>query len=113
MNDDLRNMVWKGHYLGAQPSDVMMHVPVDEHLARANDKVRIFGPITAKPRGAGSAATRGGCRRFGGSGAGSLHPRKIGVETASLADSSADGAQWPAARQRRAFQDRRQKRRVP
>ena len=29
MNDDLRNMVWKGHYLGTQPSDVMMHVPVD------------------------------------------------------------------------------------
>ncbi|MCE1241392.1 MAG: transporter substrate-binding domain-containing protein [Azonexaceae bacterium] len=44
MNDDLRNMVWKGHYLGTQPADVMMHVPVDEHLARANDKVRIFGP---------------------------------------------------------------------
>ena len=43
MNDDLRNMVWKGHYLGALPSDVMMHVPVDEYLARANDKVRIFG----------------------------------------------------------------------
>ena len=43
MNDDLRNMVWKGHYLGTQPADVMMHVPVDELLARANDKVRIFG----------------------------------------------------------------------
>ena len=43
MNDDLRNMVWKGHYLGTQPSDVMMHVPVDEYLARSNDKVRIFG----------------------------------------------------------------------
>jgi hypothetical protein len=27
MDDDLRNMVWKGHYLGTQPSDVMMHVP--------------------------------------------------------------------------------------
>jgi polar amino acid transport system substrate-binding protein len=44
MNDDLRNMVWKGHYLGTQPADVMMHVPVDQHLAKANDKVRIFGP---------------------------------------------------------------------
>lgn len=44
MGDDLRNMVWKGHYLGTQPADVMMHVPVDEHLAKANDKVRIFGP---------------------------------------------------------------------
>lgn len=44
MHDDLRNMVWKGHYLGTQPSDVMMHVPVDEYLAKVNDKVRIFGP---------------------------------------------------------------------
>jgi ABC-type amino acid transport substrate-binding protein len=33
MNDDLRNMVWKGHYLGTQPADLMMHVPVDTHLA--------------------------------------------------------------------------------
>ena len=44
MDDDLRNMVWKGHYLGAQPSDVMMHVPVDSYLQGKNDKVRIFGP---------------------------------------------------------------------
>ena len=29
MNDDLRNMVWKGHYLGYGPADVLLHVPVD------------------------------------------------------------------------------------
>jgi hypothetical protein len=44
MDDDLRNMVWKGHYLGTQPSDVMMHVPVDSYLQGKNDKVKIFGP---------------------------------------------------------------------
>jgi ABC-type amino acid transport substrate-binding protein len=44
MNDDLRNMVWKGHYLGTQPSDVMLHVPLDPHFAAQNDKVRIFAP---------------------------------------------------------------------
>ena len=44
MNDDLRNMVWRGHYLGAQPGDVMLHVPVDLNFARRNDKVSIFGP---------------------------------------------------------------------
>lgn len=44
MNDDLRNMVWKGHYLGTQPADVMLHVPLDRHLAAQNDKVRIFAP---------------------------------------------------------------------
>lgn len=44
MSDDLRNMVWKGHYLGRRPADVMLHVPVDAQFAAQNDKVAIFGP---------------------------------------------------------------------
>lgn len=44
LGDDLRNMVWKGHYLGYGPADVMLHVPVDPRLAQKNDKVRIFAP---------------------------------------------------------------------
>lgn len=44
LNDDLRNMVWKGHYLGYGPADVMLHVPVDRQLMAANDKVQIFAP---------------------------------------------------------------------
>ncbi|NMG16284.1 substrate-binding periplasmic protein [Aromatoleum bremense] len=44
MNDDLRNMVWRGHYLGTRPADVMMHVPVDAQFAARNDKVRIIAP---------------------------------------------------------------------
>lgn len=44
MNDDLRNMVWRGHYLGTRPADVMMHVPVDARFAARNDKVAIFAP---------------------------------------------------------------------
>ncbi|HUN93881.1 MAG TPA: transporter substrate-binding domain-containing protein [Burkholderiaceae bacterium] len=44
LGDDLRNMVWKGHYLGYGPADVMMHVPVDRVLQTRNDKVSIFGP---------------------------------------------------------------------
>lgn len=44
VNDDLRNMVWKGHYLGYGPADVMLHVPVDHRLSVANDKVQIFAP---------------------------------------------------------------------
>ena len=89
MNDDLRNMVWKGHYLGASPSDVMMHVPVDEYLARSNDKVRIFGAyhretlamarnpdrIPKTPSGSAAVALEIFTRE------------KIGVETTSLADS--------------------------
>lgn len=44
LNDDLRNMVWKGHYLGYGPADVMMHVPVDRQLMADNRKVSIFAP---------------------------------------------------------------------
>ena len=44
MNDDLRNMVWKGHYLGYGPADVLMHVPVDRPLMDANPQVTVFAP---------------------------------------------------------------------
>jgi len=44
MNDDLRNMVWKGHYLGYGPADVMLHVPVESPLMDANPQVHIFAP---------------------------------------------------------------------
>lgn len=44
MNDDLRNMVWRGHYLGTKPADVMLHVPVDVHFAASNRQVKIFAP---------------------------------------------------------------------
>lgn len=44
MNDDLRNMVWRGHYLGYGPADVMLHVPADKFLMRENPQVLLFGP---------------------------------------------------------------------
>lgn len=44
MGDDLRNMVWKGHYLGWGPADVLLHVPVDPPLMRENPQVRIVAP---------------------------------------------------------------------
>lgn len=44
MNDDLRNMVWRGHYLGYGPADVLMHVPVERPLMDANPQVAIFAP---------------------------------------------------------------------
>ena len=88
MNDDLRNMVWKGHYLGTQPADVMMHVPVDEHLIRANDKVRIFGAYHREQLALARDPAR--VPPLAGSAAVALEiftREKIGVETASLADS--------------------------
>ena len=44
LGDDLRNMVWKGHYLGYGPADLMMHVPVDRLLMNENPQVTIFAP---------------------------------------------------------------------
>ena len=44
MGDDLRNMVWRGHYLGYGPADVMIHVPVDKFLMQQNRQVLIFSP---------------------------------------------------------------------
>lgn len=88
MNDDLRNMVWKGHYLGTQPADVMMHVPVDEYLARANDKVRIFGAYHRESLALARNPQR--VPALAGSAAVALEiftREKIAVETASLADS--------------------------
>jgi len=45
VGDDLRNVIWKGHYLRKDRlSDVMMHVPVDPFLARRNEQVTILAP---------------------------------------------------------------------
>lgn len=44
MNDDLRNMVWRGHYLGYGPADIMLHVPVDKYLMQENRQTLIFAP---------------------------------------------------------------------
>jgi ABC-type amino acid transport substrate-binding protein len=87
MNDDLRNMVWKGHYLGTRPADVMLHVPVDQYLAQKNEQVRIFGPYHLE-----SVAIARNVERVPpvtGSAARALEVftrEKVGVEIASLAD---------------------------
>lgn len=44
MEDDLRNNLWKGHYLGGGVADVMLHVPADPEFAAKEDKVVFFGP---------------------------------------------------------------------
>jgi len=90
MSDDLRNMVWKGHYLGTQPADLMLHVPVDEVLARANDKVRIFGAYHRETLALARNPDR--IPALSGSAAVALEiftREKIGVETASLSSLSA------------------------
>lgn len=44
MADDLRNVVWRGHYLGWGPADVLMHVPTDRALQDANPRVQVVAP---------------------------------------------------------------------
>ena len=44
MMDDLRNMVWRGHYLGYGPAHVMLHVPVDRNFIQGNRQSLIFAP---------------------------------------------------------------------
>ena len=87
MSDDLRNMVWKGHYLGTRPADVMLHVPVDQRLAEQNDKVRIFAPYHLESLAVARDPAR--VPPVKGSAATALEVftrEKVGVETASLAD---------------------------
>lgn len=52
LDDDLRNAVWKGHYLNRRIADIMMRVPYDPKFSRLmdgygkmkNDMVVMFGP---------------------------------------------------------------------
>ena len=81
LGDDLRNMVWKGHYLGYGPADVMLHVPVDNRLMAENDKVTIFAPYHVETvRLVRSAKT---VPAFDG--LDSLAGKRIGVEKVSIA----------------------------
>lgn len=42
LDDDLRNAVWKGHYMGGGVADIMLRVPYD--INYDNDKVSIVAP---------------------------------------------------------------------
>ncbi len=44
ISDDLRAAVWRGHFLGWGPADVMLHVPMERPLIEAHPQVEVFGP---------------------------------------------------------------------
>jgi ABC-type amino acid transport substrate-binding protein len=44
MDDDLRNAVWKGHYITREVADLMLHVPMDRQLALRNTMAAFFAP---------------------------------------------------------------------
>lgn len=91
MDDDLRNMVWKGHYLGGGTAQIMMHVPVDPVLMENNDKVRIFAPYHREQLAI--ARNKARIPNFVGmAGLEAFAREKVGVETASLADDFLMGA---------------------
>lgn len=46
VDDDLRNMVWRGHYMGTGPADAMIHAPIDPELARRNKRVKFVAPYS-------------------------------------------------------------------
>lgn len=88
MEDDLRNMVWKGHYLAGAPADVMLHAPYDVNFAKANDKVIFTQPyfrevvaFAINPNRLRSSRELEVFRK-----------EKIGVETATISDAYLLGA---------------------
>lgn len=44
VSDDLRNAVWKGHYLGGGVADVMLHIPHDRAFGLRNAEAVLFAP---------------------------------------------------------------------
>lgn len=88
MEDDLRNAVWKGHYLGGGTADVMLHVPVDPQFAARNDKVKILGAYHRESLQIAHDATKLPELQS----VDDLVGKRIGVETATAQDSFLLGA---------------------
>jgi ABC-type amino acid transport substrate-binding protein len=90
MEDDLRNMVWKGHYLGYPTAQVMLHVPVDRVFMARNEQVEIFAPYFREQ----IALARNLERLPSDEGLGVFARESIGVESETVADAyllSAEG----------------------
>lgn len=48
VEDDLRNYIWKGHYMGNEIADLMLHMPVDPAFNERVKQVRLFAPYYAE-----------------------------------------------------------------
>lgn len=82
VDDDLRNAVWKGHYLGGGTADVMMHVPYDHALGERNDNVVLLAPYYQES----IAEALDGMQTSGDDLVAAFSEHKVGVELATLAD---------------------------
>ena len=88
VDDDLRNAVWKGHYLTRAVADVMLHVPFDRRFALRNNQAVLFGPYFRKR----IAITYNAETMRADTDLVELRTEKIGVEVDSLADFFLSGA---------------------
>jgi ABC-type amino acid transport substrate-binding protein len=89
VDDDLRNGVWKGHYLERRVADVMMHIPTDRPFALRNSQVVIFGPYFRER----VVVARNPERVVAGDSISIFAQEKVGVELDSLADLYLTGAE--------------------
>ena len=82
VDDDLRNGVWKGHYLDHQTADVMLHIPTDRVFALRNTNVVILAPYFRErvvvARNPEKVLAKDDITIF--------EQEKVGVELATLAD---------------------------
>lgn len=82
VDDDLRNAVWKGHYLDRRVADVMLHVPTERAFALRQTEAVLFAPYFRErivvARNPDKVASRDTVAIFA--------EEKVGVELDSLAD---------------------------
>jgi ABC-type amino acid transport substrate-binding protein len=88
MEDDLRNNIWKGHYMGGGTADIMMHVPFDPAFAEENDRTIIFAPYFREQMAIAFDPARVSHVRDPGQ----LAQIRIGVEVDTVADYFLSGA---------------------
>lgn len=82
MEDDLRNAVWKGHYIGGGVADAMLHVPYDPALIARVDQVLFVAPYYKEE----VMVALDKNQADGSAGLMTFTQKKVGVETATLAD---------------------------
>ena len=82
VDDDLRNGVWKGHYLDHRVADVMMHVPADRIFAQRNPNVVIFGTYYRER----IVVARNPEKIYASDGIDVFTHEPVGVEVATLSD---------------------------
>lgn len=87
-DDDLRNNIWKGHYLGGGVADLMLHVGMDPQYVKRQDKADLIAPYFHE---AVSIVYRPGRYRNMTTPL-SLAGTRVGVELGSISDYYMSGA---------------------